>query len=221
MIGTLEDVYGVQIDDGLKAWFDFLDIFRLDFLALPLIVPSKCIRSMATRRIATGTWSYLMILAVFIGIMMYAFIFDRSISGREIRIWSLRISIVILYIALPSVSESIFDTIKCGSFTTINKGQVASYLVADWSIRCDASVDEEYDSILNIFRLFLVMWPICVPLVFFGFLWSCRKLIRANRPSQFARACDFLWRDYQKNLIFWEVVDIVRKVFLTGFIMFI
>ena len=36
-----------------------------------------------------------------------------------------------------------------------------------------------------------------------------------------ARACRFLWRDYDPRFLFWEVVDLSRKLFLASLVLFI
>jgi hypothetical protein len=36
-----------------------------------------------------------------------------------------------------------------------------------------------------------------------------------------AKSCRFLWRDYEPEYMHWEVVDLLRKLFLTSMIIFV
>ena len=53
VIRTLQDVYGVQIDDELKSWFGFLNVFNLDIVTFS--IPSSCVGSMSLRLILLAT----------------------------------------------------------------------------------------------------------------------------------------------------------------------
>jgi hypothetical protein len=50
------------------------------------------------------------------------------------------------------------------------------------------------------------------------------KSVYNGRPDSLALSCRFLWEDFDENspvAIFWDVIDSMRKIFLTGFINFI
>jgi len=141
-------------------------------------------------------------------------------SQNSRQLWSklIYISVVVLYLVLPSVSSTIFDAIICRAFDTSDEGNIVrSYLVADMSIECDND-SNEYVSINKIFWVSVTFWPILVPLIFFGLLISIHKSVYSNRINFLAEACRFLWRDYKESMLFWEIIDIYRKLFLTGLI---
>jgi len=48
-----------------------------------------------------------------------------------------------------------------------------------------------------------------------------RHTVQSNHTNALSEACRFLWRDYKETMILWDIFDIVRKVFLTGLIMFV
>ena len=131
-------------------------------------------------------------------------------------------TIVVFYFALPTVSRSAFSAIKCRSFQT-NDNQpdpgYRSYLVADMNIQCNDD-DEEYVRLKSLFWLFFALWPVLTPLLFTMLLIHIRPSVRRNSPTPLAIACRFFWDDYDESMMFWDVIDTVRKLILTGFIMF-
>jgi hypothetical protein len=131
-------------------------------------------------------------------------------------------TIVVFYFALPTVSRSAFSAIKCRSFQT-NDNQpdpgYRSYLVADMNIQCNDD-DEEYVRLKSLFWLFFALWPVLTPLLFIMLLVHIRPSVRRNSPTPLAIACRFFWDDYDESMMFWDVIDTVRKLILTGFIMF-
>ena len=60
-----------------------------------------------------------------------------------------------------------------------------------------------------------------MPLGFLALLLRVRKPVAAQRATPLSRATRFLWRDYSARFLFWEVLDLVRKIFLTSMVLFI
>ena len=130
-------------------------------------------------------------------------------------------AILVAYLVLPSVSRSIFKARQCESFD-INAftGERRSYLVADLDVLCSPD-DDEFRGLDAYFWAFFALWPVLVPLAFLALLLWIRPAVRAQRIGPLARACRFLWRDYDPRLLFWEVVDLGRKLFLASLVLFI
>jgi len=136
------------------------------------------------------------------------------------QLWSklIYINVIVLYLVLPSVSNTIFDAITCRAFNTSDKEDTSrSYLVADWSINCDSNNDE-FNGLFNLFWVMFTLWPFLVPLTFLGLLISIRKSVYSQRTTFLSEACSFLWRDYKEGMVFWEILDIYRKLILTGLV---
>ena len=136
------------------------------------------------------------------------------------------LAIVIFYFALPVVSRAISNAIKCQAFKTNDArgsyaGSYTSYLVADMSIKCETGLGTAYSKLQHVFWVSSVLWPILTPLAFLSLLIYVRPSVRSNRPTLLNNACRFLWEDYDESMMFWDVVDAMRKIFLTGFIVFI
>ena len=94
-----------------------------------------------------------------------------------------------------------------------------SYLLADMDIIC-SDLDPEFQSLNSYFVAFLILW-LLVPLFGLMLLVSVRSSVCAQRPSNLANACRFLWRDYNPIFMYWEISDVMRKILLTALILFV
>ena len=79
----------------------------------------------------------------------------------------------------------------------------------------------EHRRLADLSYVFLVLWPIGVPTAYALLLWRCRKEIRAGRPSWLAASARFLWKDFTPPFLWWEVVDMTRKLLLTSWVLFL
>jgi len=140
----------------------------------------------------------------------------RATLGRM-----LYLAIFVVYLVLPSVSRSIFKARLCESYDiNVFTGARRSFLVADLDVLCSDD-DPVFRSLGAIFWALFGVWPVLAPLTFLALLLSIRPAVRAKRISPLARACRFLWRDYDADFLFWEVFDLARKLFLASLVLFI
>jgi len=124
-------------------------------------------------------------------------------------------------LVLPSVCRQIFDARTCQSFASNdNKNEFESYLIADWSLKCNNG-DANYEGLQKVFWALFAIWPVAVPLGFFVLTMLIRPTVQAGTTTPLAEACQFIWFDYKKDVMFWEVIDLIRKISLTGLIIFI
>ena len=223
VVNSLQPIYGVRFDKKLRSWFNTFKIFDFEIFGV-FGFPSQCF-SMAMRLIIASLWPYAVVIILLIGFKSYSC--TRRKSGtkqEETKFWPgfLYCTIALFHTVLPTVSSSIFDAIKCRSFVTDDLANKAenSYLMADLNIACDES-NSEYEKLLKMFWLFFFLWPVMVPIVFLVLLLTVRRSVRLKRVSLLTNACGFLWRDYSESMMFWEIIDVLRRVFLLGIIMFI
>ena len=135
---------------------------------------------------------------------------------------SLYATIFISYLLLPGASRSIFKARQCVSYNTDDSaGTRRSYLLADLSIQCNGAENTDFGALNAYFWLFFAMWPVLVPLAYLLLLTKVRSMVRLKRSTPLANACRFLWRDYDVSLLFWEVVDLLRRLVLTSIILFV
>ncbi len=226
VVSSLESVYGAKIDRGLKAELNFFAIFSLDVFSI-IAIPRSCIGTMWQQLLVSTLWPFAIILLGVIGMWLSRLGPCMKLSGQSsatstLKTKALYFCIAVAYIVLPVVSLSIFDAIKCRAFKKSDELDLfESYLLADMSIQCSIESDGEYPNLLVLFWASFVLWPIIIPLLFLVILISIRKVVRASRPSPFAKGCRFLWDDYDPPMMFWDVIDTWRKTFLTGFMLLI
>jgi len=223
VVGTLRSIYGVEIDEAFTDWFNFIDFLSFDYFTDWL--PTTCLGSMNIRLVVTVIYPFIVIFIGCIIIYIHALITQEKNEDYNLKtkLWgrTLKFSIIFIYIALPGSSQRIFAAYKCQAYDTNDTTFITrSYLVADPSLRCDDS-NAEYASVLNLFWALFIIWPVLLPLLMFGLLWKVRHLVRAKRTTPLAEACSFLWRDYNEGYLYWEIIDLYRKLFLTGFILLI
>jgi len=242
---TLGPVYGVRLHEDFTRWTEAFDAISLDLLSLTY--PESCIGSMRERLLLGALWPIAFILLGCSALAFHALgvwlVSDRKLASvddlrndlstmaietREVRSSCVRTTLNMLYwavfvayLALPSASRSIFKAKQCESFlTNALTRERRSYLVADPDVLCSDD-DENYGGLDVYFWGFFALWPVCVPLIFLALLLSIRKAVRVRRITPLARACRFLWRDYDADFLFWEVVDLGRKLFLASLVLFI
>merc|ERR1740136_70085 len=120
VVSTFKSVYGVQLDSQLWSWMKFLEI--VNFNILELAIPQSCIGSMYTRIIISATLPYFLIILAVLGVFLRAVVvvgmagIKNDFQKFQNRI--LYVTILILYLVLPSVSRSIFAAKKCEAFIT-------------------------------------------------------------------------------------------------------
>ena len=222
VINTIESVYGVRIDEKMKAWFTFLRIFNFSFLNF--LVPKQCFGSTRLQLIISSTWPFILLVFLMMGIILHSVCIkkeSRQHLKRMIFMKSLHLAIIVVYILLPSVSNAIFGAIRCKSYQSKDDDSLEiSYLIEDGSIKCDED-DSDFQGLQSIFWVLFTLWPIMMPLFFSGLLYLIKKPVLLDCTTDLTEACRFLWRDYDKGMMAWEVLDVCRKVFLTGLILFI
>jgi len=239
-VNDTQGIYGIQLDSNLLAWLSFLQYLSLDIFRL-INLPIECIGSMQNRVIIGAVWPYVAILAVAVGqfiVQLLGELVKRRKSGIgslkeglatiieiiKLQNWSrlLYTTIFLFYFVLPIVSMSIFEVINCEAFKTRDEPEeFTSYLIIDPTIECDSGTNSEYSSLLDTFWAFFVLWPVLVPILFVVLLLLIRSSVRSKRITPLANACRFLWGDYTESMYFWDVMETIKRIFLSGFIMFV
>ena len=139
-------------------------------------------------------------------------------------LFTLPAALFVTFIFMPHAALGVFALWNCVPYETrdaeLGGKQSVAYLQDDAAIRCDGS-DDEYAKSQTLAITFLFIWPIFVPLAFWMLVFKCRKPVITRRPTALSRACVFLFKEYNQDHMWWEPVDILRKLLLTGFILLI
>jgi len=168
----------------------------------------------------------------------------RSGGGGEVSLtdvmatfWSrsLYVTIVVFYLVLPSICRSIFDAVTCKQ-PPLDAASTTTTGTDDRNVTCDKT-EHNYKWILQIFVASFVIWCVAVPLLFLALLLSIRPrsilrrhittnnttitIATPHHNTPLATGCRFLSNEYKDTMILWEFVDVVRKILLTGIVIFI
>jgi len=131
----------------------------------------------------------------------------------------LPLSLVIAFCFTPSVSANIFGAWHCPSYYYDNEVE-HSFLASDLSIRCDSS--EQYSEIVGFAWLLIAIWPVGMVAMYAALLFPCRNLLLDDSTDHpLVRATSFLHRDYKPGYFWWEVVSLIQRTTLTGWLLLI
>lgn len=152
----------------------------------------------------------------------------RRSPGDKVSIRNRHVMVALLlsFFIFTSVSTTIFRVFVCDGTAVPGK----SFLRADYTIECYDSRHLAY----RIYASFMVaVYPIGIPLAYFGLLFpynkalhpigtedkhmsrSQRNLNREITPSK------FLWQDFRPHLYYYESIECIRRILLTGALVFI
>jgi hypothetical protein len=246
VLSSLENVYGVTLSAELTNWMNIFNFFSLNILQITGI-PIRCIAGSTKQQLVINAlWPFMVIILGGYLLLSYWMIQKRKLHHQAIVDDRREISkvqqdrsknfvallkkrtiqwiIIILYFALPVVSQRIFDAIKCRAFQINDDTPVPafqSHLLMDMSIICNPQKDSNYGSILTTFWSLFTIWIFLIPLAFVVLLKYIGPSVQSESITFLADACRFLWQDYKARMWFWDIVDSYRKIFLTGVIILI
>mmetsp|Transcript_8595 Transcript_8595/g.26483 ORF Transcript_8595/g.26483 Transcript_8595/m.26483 type:complete len:1239 (-) Transcript_8595:80-3796(-) len=222
VVVTLSGIYGVRLDRRFTSWFSIFDLNLTD-----LSLPAECIGTMRARLLVGALWPYAAVALLVLTVAVTTILSRRARTLPELRtayaaVWerSVYAFVLVVYLALPSVTRSIFLARECVSYDTddLRSQRVRrSYLLADLSMSCSAADRKLSPYFWSLF----VLWPVLVPLVLLVLVLAIRPAVRAQRHTALVEATRFLWRDYTPGMLFWEVLDTVRRLWLTALILFV
>ena len=87
--------------------------------------------------------------------------------------------------------------------------------------RCSPRRTAAHGQVVAIAVLAIIVYPIGLLVLCAVLLVHARAAIRPRRETALSGAIAFLWRDYDPHFLFWEVVDLGRKLFLASLVLFI
>ena len=209
---SLGDVYRTSLPpefDEYLAWirwitFDIFDIY-----------PPECVGSYTVRLIVTAL-SPLILIAVTL--------FVSTIGGYACRSTHKgaavggSIVVVIIWVLTPPVSKMILSVFDCESYRAVDAPHERRmwFMLADKSYECYESA--EYNELAMLSSVFVVVWPVGMPLLLLCLLFCARRNYRA-KSSLLARAIAPLASEYDAASYYWEVLEILRRLLLSAFLL--
>lgn len=144
-------------------------------------------------------------------------------------------TLTILFLAYPMVSSHAFLAFNCQAFdgepfgpwqerTVLPEGAELHYLIADYNIRCytesrsgERTYSPEYMRIRILASLAILFYSIGIPFASAALLFTCRRELQSGRPlSALSRGLQFIYKDYQPPMYFWEIFIMMQKLLLVG-----
>ncbi|GMH59823.1 hypothetical protein TrLO_g3452 [Triparma laevis f. longispina] len=160
-------------------------------------------------------------LAVSLALTLIAFVLTLFAKTGEIRfkiIENMSATLLsITYIVFASVSTTVLDTFNCKTYGD----DPTEYMVSDQSLSCDT---KEHKTFQFYAGGMIFVYPVGIPLLYFGLLWKDRKelSVKAEREKNAALLkTGFLWDEYIDKYWWLEVFDCVRRLSQTGLLIFI
>lgn len=126
-------------------------------------------------------------------------------------------AIAITYLVLPSATTKTFGFFPCDDFTDDGTGKTESVLRNDYRINCDGAGRRWWVALASIM---VAVFPIGIPSFYTYILWKKRKNIMkpvAEREDDKAIAgIKFLWEPYKPEFWYWELIETLKRLMLTG-----
>ena len=112
-----------------------------------------------------------------------------------------------VFISYPLVTNMAFEAFSCHKF---DEGE---WLKSDVAIRCGS---EEHDKARLLAWIAVIVYPIGLLAVCLSLLLYCRKAIVQKRYTSLSIAIAFLYREYEPQFFYWEIVEMGRRFVLVG-----
>ena len=155
------------------------------------IFPSwTCVGGLYMRIAFNGLWPMLLIAAFALALFARAAV--RKGALWVVLLQTLKIAVFISFCVLPSVTRSLFLAFQCQSFG-VDDLESKAYLTASLNVECTAT--DEHGSIMALAAVFIIIWPVSMPLMYALLLYRCRRAIGDHQPTVLSRAMRFLWSE--------------------------
>ena len=211
VVGLVSQVY--QIEFPLE-FATFVDKFFMPFnINIFSAIPMQCFKWHFHQKLVFSC------VAPLVAVLVLTLIAARM--GSKARGQLLRLVLLFAFIIFPTLCTTIFQAWGCETF---DEGH--QYLYADYEVDCRSAAHARHQKFAS---AMLLVYPIGVPTCYLWLLFRKRNAINpagATRAEKLALQDDedweaadlaFLVRGYEPQFWWWEIVECVRKLLLTGF----
>jgi Ca2+/Na+ antiporter len=116
---------------------------------------------------------------------------------------------LLVFLLYPSLTNKIFEGLSCRSI-----GKDYSVLYVDYSIDCGSL---EYAALATVCLALVLIWPIGLPSGLLYYMWQEKDAI-VKEDVDTLQKFSFVLGDYNTKYWYWEVIELSRKLILTGLI---
>uniref|UniRef100_A0A7S3TEN2 Tyrosine-protein kinase ephrin type A/B receptor-like domain-containing protein n=1 Tax=Emiliania huxleyi TaxID=2903 RepID=A0A7S3TEN2_EMIHU len=224
---VLSTTYSARLPEKYTGWTDKLSgAVSVDWSGI--LLPSQCVNfSLRLLTIAlspVGLIALLLLIGVLVRIRRWQTAPERPRFSAAVRSGILDLTpsgLILIFCFVPSVSASIFRSWSCKAYVVsppYASFEQISYMRQDASVQCDTA---EHDSITTIAIFLIFLWPFGSLALFTLLLIPCHKALSTSTPTDLSRAASFLHREYEVRWYWWEALDLLRKIILTGVVVLI
>lgn len=128
----------------------------------------------------------------------------------------LPVALLALFALVPSTCARIFSTFSCQEFGSDDSAsKTVAFLNADFAVEC---FTDEHHHLKGMAAVLILLWPIGVPALF----WSLLVTTHSSKAAPaFKHAVRFLYNEYIPRMYWWEMLEQMRKLTLSGFVFLI
>ena len=200
-----ESLYFVEWPKSLTNFVTAMQIFSLNFKVLPIdcVVQRDYYANFFAATI-TPVVICLFIMFSFGTAAIYLFTRDKNNEkSRRYIGYGAKMCVLFLFIIYPSVSGMILQYFPCRDI-----GGGVSYLRFSIETSCDTS---KYDDFAGIVYFMFTVYVIGIPVIFLSMMST----------DSFSKYFRFLLKDYKSKFWYFEIIDMLRKLFLGAVIIFV
>jgi hypothetical protein len=222
------NITGAQVSQLYSAFLQRLAFVNFD---VGWLLPTGCyVEIDFYDKLLLTTLAPLGLTAIVMTPRIFAYIFkgySRQLSSTSITrlgigtTRDIRLLLVFSFWLFSSVSTTVLQTFACEQFST---GEW--FLRSDYAVQCDTSKHKLYQIYAAIMTL---VYPIGIPALYLIVLWKERRLAREAQHASVSYApfsdqtatSNFLWEPYRLKVYYWECIECVRRLLLTGLSAFV
>lgn len=153
-------------------------------------------------------------------VMCWLHVGKHRITREAVMTAALPWALKFIFLAYPVITNTAFDAFPCLDLCLDQRApedlpcrSLSRVLKTDVSVDCDTS---EYDEILRLAWLAIILYPIGLILLSASLLWRARRAILSARPTPLSRAIEFLHHEYEPSMFWWELLEMFRRFVLVG-----
>jgi hypothetical protein len=132
-----------------------------------------------------------------------------TLKRRLIRLKFWKLIFFTLFLIYPNLSRVTLQMFQCIEINGV------TYMVADFNLIC---YDDRWKASLPIGIIGVLLYPIGIPIIFFFYLFKNRKRLWTSKKVRYRYG--LLFAAYHKEMWFFEMCDMLNKLFLTSLVGF-
>jgi len=217
-IGAAASTFSIEVPSLLRPLIRALEWLELDIWG-ELFIPHACLGGYKVYMLITATAPLGLMLAVFIVRL------SRRLRRARERALLLALSdtlpwvLGIVLLLSPTVASAAFGAFHCRRVEAVSRPlKHRSFLWSSLDVECDS---DEAAEIRAVAYAILAVWAVA-PLIGLAILLvRVRRSVLTHTPSRLSSASRVVWQAYEAADIWWAWMDLFRRLFLCGALLFV